>query len=551
MTPGKRLPGERLAGRLSTRLRRAEGLVVATRLSARLARRASSATGIGAALDARIDRWSSSPMLAWFRAVHGSDVPVRWGRLGPETVLAWPVDEPTQDGELASRLRRVRARVPAPAPAGSPSPDSVSHAFRSPPSVSPLSRDTGSAPQSAKNVHGPRPAGDHGPASTFNGRAPGVEPRRPSPMRTRAAPVPRHAAFARAASRAAVGQGTVPLRSHWAGRILSPSVPEQSPMGPRQRRGATPARPRPARLAPGAVFETDPSSGEPGSAGSPLTPADRRLPQSDASRSVRSTSGMHSPPLESQPHRAAARPALRALHRRSQPYPVASLSVSGSEQPESGIVIESSLPDVAPVGRLARALSEHPSRGVILALARAGSPERAAEIAVSHADQLAKAQDLPGPLAEVVQQIGEQLRQAAKASASETPRAAVTSTGSSRSSAPRQRAQRQLDKVVGASGSASVVSLASQRLIRRLQNLVHIAEVDRRQLEAQRQVRMAEDSGQARAQGAAGPGGGDAGDAPPVDLDALRREVLSVVSSIRESRTVRRLEDPDVRIDVF
>jgi hypothetical protein len=198
---------------------------------------------------------------------------------------------------------------------------------------------------------------------------------------------------------------------------------------------------------------------------------------------------------------------------------------------------------------VAAKLDQHPSRGVILALARAGSQERAAQVAVAHADQLINTQGLPGPLADLARQLGQEIRRAS--SAKQVAKDPVVAKSASRPSAAQERAHRQLAKVVRSSESAPVVSLASQRLIRRLQNLVHIAEFDRRVLEAQRQVRMAEDSAQARAEGAAAANSDGEGNVQPVDLDTLGREVLSAVTSLSHSRTVRRPEDPDVPVANF
>ena len=184
-----------------------------------------------------------------------------------------------------------------------------------------------------------------------------------------------------------------------------------------------------------------------------------------------------------------------------------------------------------------------------MALARAGSQEQAAQVAVAHADQLVDAQGLPAPLADLARQLGQEIRRAASAKQVAKDPSVARPTG--RPSAAEERARHALTKVVKSPGSAPVVSLASQRLIRRLQNLVHIAEVDRRRLEAQRHVRMAEDTAQARAEGSGSPSSDGETNQEPVDLDTLSREVLMAVTSIRDSRTERRQEDPDVHVSNF
>jgi hypothetical protein len=116
---------------------------------------------------------------------------------------------------------------------------------------------------------------------------------------------------------------------------------------------------------------------------------------------------------------------------------------------------------------------------------------------------------------------------------------------------PAPAAADRLPPLVSEGGGAPVVSLATQRLIRRLQQLVHIAETDRRVLEAQRRVRMAEDSAPARAEGSASPSTASTAGSAPVDLDTLGRDVLTEVTRQFQARNERRQEDPDVRNDVW
>jgi hypothetical protein len=163
-------------------------------------------------------------------------------------------------------------------------------------------------------------------------------------------------------------------------------------------------------------------------------------------------------------------------------------------------------------------------------------------------------------LAEVVQQIQQQVRQATVLQA-KSRRIASAGGRIAAVAGRRQQERSHPDPVAGLGheapttggtlGSAQVVSLATQRLIRRLQHLVHLAETDRRILEAQRRVRRAEDSAAARAEGSAPVGAAAAGGADLIDLDALGRDVLSAVNSVFQARTERRQEDPDVRNDVW
>lgn len=89
-------------------------------------------------------------------------------------------------------------------------------------------------------------------------------------------------------------------------------------------------------------------------------------------------------------------------------------------------------------------------------------------------------------------------------------------------------------------------------LVKKLQGLIHLAEAEHRLAEAQRQVRMAEDSHEARGeggQGTRGPGqAGGSQDGSKMDIEQLGREVLDVVSRELEYRRERRMEDHDESI---
>jgi hypothetical protein len=104
----------------------------------------------------------------------------------------------------------------------------------------------------------------------------------------------------------------------------------------------------------------------------------------------------------------------------------------------------------------------------------------------------------------------------------------------------------------GLTATARTVSAGSgddriTKLVKKLQGLIHLAEAEGRLAEAQRQVRMAEDSPGARAEGQ-GPAGAtkEGGDKQEKqDIEALGREVLEVVTRELEFRRMRRLEDHD------
>lgn len=548
MTHGERAPGEKLAIRLSTRLRRAEGLLDTSRVSARITRRGAPDRALGSSLAQRVDRWRASPMLRWAIASMGADAAPRWSSFGPELVLAAPPLEPSTesaDFTAPSPTRRPGRFVADPVPGAR---RAVPLGERSPRGVA---------------------AADPGPAHTaaFPWATPlaaGLQPQLvPQPARQAQSAPHRHGELLRAHARSYVQPSPTPVRSHWAGRVLGPS-PSPARPGARPWRGprapqavvAWPDQPVPAQ---------DPAlagSGRSRSARIPSARPGRALSAHGSDVGVQSFGAAQEraqlqtdiePSAGHGPAPAAGLPgprpaALRALHQRTEPHaPGAPLAGPDATDPPGSW--SSSLPQVAPAARVASGLEQHPSRGVITALARAGSQQQAAQVAVAHADQLVSAQGLPAPLADLARQLGNEIRRAS--SAKQVAKDPVVARGASRPSAAEERARLQLAKVVKSSESTPVVSLASQRLIRRLQNLVHIAEVDRRRLEAQRHVRMAEDSAQARAQGSADLSSDGEGNEQPVDLDALGREVLMAVTNIRDSRTVRRPEDPDVPVANF
>lgn len=94
--------------------------------------------------------------------------------------------------------------------------------------------------------------------------------------------------------------------------------------------------------------------------------------------------------------------------------------------------------------------------------------------------------------------------------------------------------------VRGAGGADDRVS----KLVKRLTDLIHLAETERRLGEAQAQVRMAEDTAAARAEGSA-PVGGSSGQGAKLDIETFAREVLEVVNRELELRRERRTEDGD------
>ena len=83
-------------------------------------------------------------------------------------------------------------------------------------------------------------------------------------------------------------------------------------------------------------------------------------------------------------------------------------------------------------------------------------------------------------------------------------------------------------------------------MVRRLQGLVFLA--DHQRDEALRQVRLAEDSAAARAEGQAAPTQSGDNRANEVDVDALAQEVMQVVQREMELRSERRQDDPENKL---
>ena len=190
---------------------------------------------------------------------------------------------------------------------------------------------------------------------------------------------------------------------------------------------------------------------------------------------------------------------------------------------------------------------------LVSALARAGSVDEVVRVIVERGDQIRQVSNsLPRPVLEVIQQIRQ---------VSEAPEADGTSSAAS--PAPVGNISRYAWRAAGTRQSRSTSSgmtglrAASSarvsegvgggnvsRLAQRLKELIHLAEGGLKG-EAQKQVRMAEDSAAAKSEGQSAPSTpGQAGN-EQVDVDALGREVLEAVSRELEMRRERRQEGGD------
>ncbi|MDP2315632.1 MAG: hypothetical protein Q8P41_22220, partial [Pseudomonadota bacterium] len=196
--------------------------------------------------------------------------------------------------------------------------------------------------------------------------------------------------------------------------------------------------------------------------------------------------------------------------------------------------------------------------GLFEALARATSTEEIVRVIYARADGLREtplAQS--APVVQVVEQIRQEVRreQAAAETATRASRLdAPSATVIRGSSVTPVRSTTRVNRGGVRSVSATARSVAAgsgddrvTKLVKKLQGLIHLAEAEGRLADARAQVRMAEDSASARAEGQ-GPVGtskepGEKGQKQ--DIDALGREVLEVVTRELEFRRSRRTEDHD------
>jgi hypothetical protein len=197
------------------------------------------------------------------------------------------------------------------------------------------------------------------------------------------------------------------------------------------------------------------------------------------------------------------------------------------------------------------------AQGLFDSLARATSAEQVVQVIAARAGGFEGAIPLTEPMRDVVQAIRNELASspeiaqpitlATRAPEVRAPEATVlrgtrvspvASSAISRSGAVRPVRSTAVSR--GAGGADDRVS----KLVRRLSDLIHLAETERRLAEAQSQVRMAEDTAAARAEGSA-PLGQSAAGGSKLDVETFTREVLEVVNRELELRRERRTEDGD------
>jgi hypothetical protein len=196
---------------------------------------------------------------------------------------------------------------------------------------------------------------------------------------------------------------------------------------------------------------------------------------------------------------------------------------------------------------------------VLTALAKAQAPEDVVRVIVERGGALGTAASaLPAPVLQVIEAIRSEARselgdaqKSAVSDAAAAARAAAAQSPTPRSTARVVRGFTSLRSAPSARRNDGVGADGVMRLARRLQDLIHLAEGRGDRDAARKQVRMAEDSSAARAEGQGLSAGASAGRDPQVDVDALAREVFDVVTRELELRRERRQEDPDERSGWF
>ena len=191
-------------------------------------------------------------------------------------------------------------------------------------------------------------------------------------------------------------------------------------------------------------------------------------------------------------------------------------------------------------------------------LATASAPEDVVQVLMGSGDAVRRAtSSLPQPVIQVIQQIkteavraeGEahrEQRQDRTALPTETVRGRASRREGARSTTRVARSMTGLNPRGSASGASGPAMGKVTQLAKRLQELIAMAESQKRS-GARQQVRMAEDSSAAKAEGQAAPTSAETGRDASADIDTLAREVIEQVTRELEMRRERRQEDPDGR----
>ena len=191
-------------------------------------------------------------------------------------------------------------------------------------------------------------------------------------------------------------------------------------------------------------------------------------------------------------------------------------------------------------------------------LASASAPEDIVQVLMDSGDAARRAtSSLPQPVIQVIQQIKtEAARIEGETQREQRQERTIPSTETVRARASRREGVRSTTRVArgmtglnprGSSASASSPAMNKvTQLAKRLQELIAMAESQNRS-GARQQVRMAEDSNAAKAEGQSAPTSAESGRDASADIDTLTRQVTEQVTHELQVRRERRQEDPDGR----
>jgi hypothetical protein len=194
------------------------------------------------------------------------------------------------------------------------------------------------------------------------------------------------------------------------------------------------------------------------------------------------------------------------------------------------------------------------SEELVTQLASASAPEDVVQVLMGQGDAVRRAtSSLSQPVIQVIQQIK---TEAARAEIEAVREQEVLSTETIRARTSRREGVRSSTRVVrgmtglnprGTGGRASGQAMDRvSKLAKRLQELIAMTEGQNRS-GARQQVRMAEDSGAAKAEGQSAQADSGKGRDSTADIGSLAREVTEQVTRELEMRRERRQEDPDGR----
>ena len=370
-------------------------------------------------------------------------------------------------------------------------------------------------------------------------RAPGAAPDAPAPRtwspvsRAVAAPIRAARAAESAAARRAVGLPAARAPRPWSPMAVSPRI---VPLGP--------GEPAPTPRAP--------SSGRALPSGRAL----RRLsPRSRVQqRAAAVAGGLPAPAPASVPRAPAPRAAL------VRPTPTARPAEPSAAAPRSGVTrpalrrARAGDPPTIRVSAIDKLLSEGVGAQVIIpALSRVDRPDEALRIVLERTLGWRGRGTLPAPVRQLVEQV-----QAAAEPGTEPSRRRPTPSRPRREALRRRRpaARRRRDVAAPATKAAATVHHVQAHhrirgLVKKLEQLIHLVDVEHRLAAARSQVRLAEDSPAARSPGSPDQSPDAAATQAGQDVDSLVQHIVEFVNEEMSLFAMRRPEDPGNRTPWF